>query len=123
MPVGDDEASAWLTVVRTYNPQYCLFLKHWETSMLPPLQREGILFVDDSQTFDSLDGMLAEFTEWGRHYFPSPVAFQIGYPADKKWWRRYHDPAKTIGEAILQVVPNTASLFWVDFTALEVFPP
>lgn len=123
VPVGDDEASAWLTAIRKYNPRYRLFLKHWETNMLPPTQRSGILFVDDSQMFSSLDQMLAEFVAWGRYFNPSPVAFQIGYPADKKWWGEYKDPARTIGESILNTVPNTKGLFWVDFTALEVFPP
>jgi len=61
--------------------------------------------------------------EWGWRYYPAPVAFQIGYPADKKWWGKYSDPARTIGEAILKTVPNAMGLFWVDFTALEVFPP
>jgi hypothetical protein len=122
-PVGDDEASAWLAAARKHNSQYRLFLKHWETSMLPPTQREGFLFVDDSQMFRSLDHMLAEFADWGRHYYPSLVAFQIGYPADKKWWGKYIDPARTIGEAILKTVPNAMGLYWVDFTALEVFPP
>jgi hypothetical protein len=122
-PVGDDEASAWLAAARIHNLQYRLFLKHWETSMLPPSQREGILFVDDSQMFRSLEHMLVEFTAWGRYFYPTPVAFQIGYTADKKWWGEYSDPARTIGEAILVAVPNTLGLYWVDFTALEVFPP
>jgi hypothetical protein len=122
MPVSDDEASAWIAAVRTYNAQYRLFLKHWETSMLPATQRDAILFVDDSQMFASLDAMLAEFADWGRHFYPSPVAFQIGYPADKQWWASFCDPAKTIGEAILKAVPNTEGLYWVDFTALDVFP-
>jgi len=30
--------------------------------------------------------MLSEFVDWGRQYYPAPVAFQIGYPADKKCW-------------------------------------
>jgi len=122
-PVGDNEASTWLAAIRKHNPQYRLFLKHWETSMLPPTQHDGILFVDDSQMFRSLDHMLAEFADWGRHYYPAPVAFQIGYPADKKWWGKYSDPARTIGEAILKTVPNAMGLYWVDFTTLEVFPP
>jgi hypothetical protein len=122
-PVSDDEASLWLAAAQRHNAEYRLFLKHWETSMLPPTHREGILCVDDSQMFSSLDDMLAEFTDWGRHYYPAPVAFQIGYPADKKWWGGYRDPASKIGEAILKVIPNTMGLYWVDFTALEVFPP
>ena len=123
MPVSDSEACGWLAAARMHNLQYRLFLKHWETRMLPPTQRDGTLFVDDSQMFSSLDHMLAEFADWGRHYYPAPVAFQFGYPADKKWWGKFPDPAREIGEAILKAVPNAMGLYWVDFTALEVFPP
>jgi len=71
----------------------------------------------------SLDKMVAEFIEWGRYFYPAPVAFQFGYPDDKKWWSSCDDPSKVIGEAILAGVPNTAGLYWVDFTVLQVFPP
>ncbi len=113
----------WLAAARAHGEQYRLFLKHWEPSLLPPTLREGLLFVDDSQEFSSLDQMVAEFADWGRYFYPSPVAFQVGYPADKQWWDKLTDPARIIGDAILAEVPNTAGLYWVDFTALEVFPP
>jgi hypothetical protein len=122
-PVSDEEAASWLAAVWAYGEQYQLFLKHWETSMMPPSLREGILFVDDSQMFDSLDKMVAEFAVWGRHFAPAPVAFQFGYPDDKKWWGQIADPPGTVGQGILAVVPNTTGLYWVDFTVLEVFPP
>jgi len=79
--------------------------------------------VDDSQMFPSLAKMVAEFAKWGRYFAPAPVAFQFGYPDDKKWWGSFDDPPRTIGEAILSAVPNTAGLYWVDFTVLQVFPP
>ncbi len=122
-PVGDEEALEWLAAVKRHNANYRLFLKHWETNRLPSKLGDEILFVDDSQGFESLDQMLAEFTEWGRHFYPALVAFQIGYPADKKWWGGYPEPVKTIGEAIINSIPNTGGIFWVDFTALEIFPP
>ena len=53
--VTDEEAAAWVTAVRSHNPQYRLFLKHWEQEMMPPTDRDGMLFVDDSQQFESLD--------------------------------------------------------------------
>jgi hypothetical protein len=121
--VNDEEAPCWLRAIHGHNMQNRMFLKHWETNMLPPLTRDGILFVDDSQMFDSLEHLVEEFTAWGRHFYPAPVAFQFGYPADKKWWSQFEDPAKVIGEAIVKVVPNVAGLYWVNFTALEVFPP
>lgn len=122
-PVDDETAAAWVQAVRSYNPAYSLFLKHWDYNWLPPTGREGIVFVDDSQQFDSLEHMIAEFARWGEHFAPAPVAFQYGYPADKRWWSQLQDPVGEIGRAILEHVPNTIALFWVDFTILEVFPP
>jgi hypothetical protein len=71
--------------------------------------------------FQSLDEMVTEFSAWGRAYYPAPVVFQFGYPADRAWWGEFADPANQIGGAILKNVPNTAGLYWVDFTVLEVF--
>ncbi len=122
-PVDDATAAAWAEAVRSHNPAYRLFLKHWDYRWMPPTLREGIVFVDDSQQFESLEHMIAEFSQWGQHFAPAPVAFQYGYPSDRVWWSLLQDPPQAIGRAILDNVPNTAALFWVDFTVLEVFPP
>ena len=66
--------------------------------------------------------MVDEFAEWGKHFAPAPVAFQIGYPSDQPWWGKLSDPPKEIGDSILQQVPNTEGIFWVDYSALDVFP-
>jgi hypothetical protein len=121
--VTDAEAKAWLAEVRSHDPEYRLFLKHWEIGKMPPTVRDGLLFVDDSQILPSRDAMVAEFAEWGRAFAPAPVAFQYGYPSDRPWWRRLDDPPGDIGQAILDAVPNTEGLYWVDFTVLDVFPP
>jgi len=122
-PVSDALAAAWLAAARKHGPQYRLFLKHWEIGKLPQTLREGLLFVDDSQIFPGLDAMVAEFTKWGQAFAPAPVAFQFGYASDRPWWRTLDDPPSEIGRRILAATPNAAALFWVDFTALEVFPP
>jgi hypothetical protein len=90
---------------------------------MPPTLRDGLLFVDDSQQFTSLDQMVEEFAGWGQFFAPAPVAFQFGYPDDQKWWSAYDDPPAALGQAILDKVPNTQGLYWVDFTVLEVFKP
>jgi len=90
---------------------------------MPPTERDGIFFVDDSQQFESFDHMVNEFAEWGEAFAPAPVGFQYGYPADKIWWQNLQDPPKDIGQALLDKVSNTQGLFWVDFTVLDVFPP
>ena len=121
-PVSDPEAENWLKAVRKVNPEYRMFLKHWLPGYLPPIVRDGIVFIDDSQQFRSLRQLKVEFAEWGRHFSPAPVGFQFGYPADKHWWGRLDDPPVEIGRTILESTPNTSALFWVDFTILDVFP-
>jgi len=122
-PVSDEVAASWLAAIREYDPGFRLFLKHWEPEKMPPTLREGLLFVDDSQILPSMDAMVAEFAEWGRAFAPAPVGFQFGYAADRPWWRRLENPPHDLGQAILDSVPNTAGLYWVDFTVLDVFPP
>ncbi len=121
--VTDEEASQWVNTVHSYNPSYMLFLKHYRQDRMPSKIRDGIFFVDDSQQFESLDQMAVEFAEWGKTFSPSPVGFQFGYPADRKWWGNFTDPADEIGKRLLKDIPNTKGLFWVDFTVLDVFPP
>ena len=121
--VSDAVATAWLAAARAHNPAYRLFLKHWLVEKMPPTVRDGLLFVDDSQIFPSMDAMVTNFAEWARAFAPSPVAFQFGYPSDRPWWSRLDDPPSRIGKAILGAAPNTEALFWVDFSVLEVFPP
>jgi hypothetical protein len=122
-PVTDAEAKAWLEAVRRHNPDYRLFLKHWEIEKMPPTVREGLLFIDDSQILPSLDAMVDEFADWGRAFAPAPVGFQYGYPSDRPWWSKLDDPPGDVGRAILDRVPNTEGLYWVDFTVLDLFPP
>ncbi len=122
-PVSDAEAAAWLRAARGYNPNYRLFLKHFKPDVMPPRLRDGLVFIDDSQIFPSFDAMIEEFTQWGRTFAPAPVSFQFGYPSDRPWWSQLKDPPADIGRRILETVPNTEALIWVDFTVLEVFPP
>jgi hypothetical protein len=121
--VTDEEAAAWVAAARSHDPHYRLFLKHWEPDKMPPTYREGILFVDDSQQFETLNDMVTEFAAWGETFAPSPVAFQYGYSADRPWWQTLPDPPGDIGHRILASTPNTEALFWVDFTVMQVFPP
>jgi hypothetical protein len=121
--VTDEEAAAWVAAARAYHPAYRLFLKHWEAAKMPPTYRDGLVFVDDSQQFESFDDMVNEFAAWGKFFASSPVGFQYGYPADKDWWKQLADPPREIGQKILENAPNTVGLFWVDFTVLQVFPP
>lgn len=119
--VTDAEAQAWSEQVRSYNPDYGLFLKHWLSEKMPPTYREGIMFLDDSQIFGSLDEMVGEFKDWGQAFAPAPVGFQYGYPSDRPWWSDLSDPPQDIGQALLDEIPNATDLYWVDFTAEEIW--
>jgi hypothetical protein len=119
--VTDAEAAAWLAAAREHG-EYDLFLKHWLPEKMPPTLRDGLLFVDDSQMFESLEQMVAEFAAWQQALAPGAVGYQFGYPADRHWWGELDNPPQAIGEAILTAVPDTAGLYWVDFTVLDLFP-
>lgn len=122
-PVTDEEAREWLAAIRAHDPGYRLFLKHWEAEVMPPAVRDGILFINDAQGFADLDAMVASFTAWGETFAPAQVGFQYGYFADRPWWRELDDPPADIGRALLGAIPNTAGLYWVDFTVFEIFEP
>jgi hypothetical protein len=122
-PVDDGNAANWVGLVRAYDPADTLFLKHWMTDRMPPTERDGIVFVSDGMGVVSLDELMGYFEDWGTHFAPSPVAFQFGYDEDRAWWSDYDDPPEAIGGAVLDAIPNTEALLWVDFTATDVFPP
>jgi hypothetical protein len=122
-PITDEKAAAWVAAAQSHGDQYRVFLKHWEIDWMPPTHRDGLVFIDDSQGFESLEQMIAEFKVWGEAFTPAPVGFQFGYRSDKAWWSEFADPPTEIGNAILEAVPNTESLYWVDFTVFDIFPP
>jgi len=121
-PVTDAEAQAWLTRTRSYNSAYEVFLKHWLIEKMPPTARTGLVFIDDSQGHGSMANLVAEFSRWGQAFAPAPVGFQYGYQSDKTWWSGLTNPPATIGQALLQSIPNTRDLVWVDFTAYDIWP-
>jgi hypothetical protein len=122
-PITDEEAAAWVAAARSHGEQYRVFLKHWEIDWMPPTYREGLVFIDDSQGFESLDAMLEEFKTWGKAFEPAPVGFQYGYFSDKAWWNELNDPPGDIGKLLIENIPNTEGLYWVDFTVFDIFPP
>lgn len=121
-PVTDAEARDWDRRVKSFNPRFRLFLKHYMPNRMPPTVRGDLLFLDDSQGFQSLRAMTHEFRLWGRKFYPAEVGYQFGYPSDEAWWSRYSDPARTITAELRDYVPNARWFFWVDFTVLDVFP-
>ncbi len=121
--VDDAMAKKWEAKVKSYNPKYTLFLKHWDNRWMPPTYRGDILFVDDSQIFKNFDEAVTEFvTTWANYFYPSMVIFQIGYNSDKPWWTKLPAPPQTWGEAIRQRIKQDCGIIWVDFSLREVLP-
>ena len=79
-PVTDEMASAWLAAARSHNASYRMFLKHFREDVMPPTVRDGILFVDDSQIFESSDAMIEEFAKWGRTFATGAGRFPVRLP-------------------------------------------
>ncbi len=122
-PVTDEMARTWLAAARAHNPAYRMFLKHFRENVMPPTFRDGVVFVNDSQIFKSVEEMIEDFSTWGKAFAPAPVGFQYGYNSDKPWWGLMKDPVKEIGDRVLATTPNTEFLIWVDFSVRDVFPP
>lgn len=121
--VSDQQAEMWEKRVKAHNPQYKLFLKHWDRRWMPENYRGDIVFVDDSQILPNFDAMLEEFVDyWSAYFYPNMVFFQIGYPSDKPWWQKLDTPPSDIGVAIARRIKQDCGIFWVDFTLRDVLP-
>lgn len=123
VPVDDETAEKWEERVKSHNPSYQLFLKHWDRDWMPKTYRGDIVFVDDSQMLKDFEAMLDEFVSYWADYFkPNSVFFQIGYESDRPWWQKLVTPPKEIGSAIAGRIKQKCGIFWVDFTLRDVLP-
>lgn len=119
-PVDDATASSWESQVQSYDPDYSLFLKHWDTSFMPTAYRGSIIFVDDSQGYTDLQDYLDDMQEWADTFNPNRVFFQYGYESDRPWWEGLNNPPIRIGEGLAGQTPQECGLFWVDFSLSEL---
>ena len=104
-------------------PSQLVFLKHWLIEKMPPTAREGLVFIDDSQGHGSLSAMVDEFSAWGRPSRRRRSASSTATSRTTPGGRTCQDPPRDIGNALLQAIPNTRDLVWVDFTAYDIWPP
>ena len=121
--LSNEVAAAVVAAARAINPDYTVFVKHWDTRWLPSTYRDGLIFVNDSQGYDSAREQRDDYAQWAAHYAPSPVMFQIGYRADKDTvWGKYSNPAKELGQYIVAGCRsgNDVGIIWVDFTLKDV---
>jgi hypothetical protein len=121
--VDDATAQRWEARVKSYNPGYRMFLKHWDVKWMPPAYRGDIVFVNDGQEFENFDEMLDLFPNvWAKAFYPNTVIFQIGYNSDKPWWGPLPTPPKTMGEELRKRVKQDIGIIWVDFSLKDVLP-
>ena len=123
--LDDATAKAWDERVKSHNPTYRMFFKHWEESRMPPTYRGkgDVIFINMSSEA-TVDALNKEFAAWANHFAPNPVAFQIGYPSDEdgmdgnkdKGWFKLKDPIKDWGDALIggiQDQKQEVGLLWV----------
>jgi len=120
VPVTDSEVQAWDTRVKSHNPAYRLFVKHFNKSFLCPTYRGDVIFVDDSQQFNSYEDFLKEMAEFSEFFYPNTVLYQTGYRADKTWWSRFDNPVQELGRELAKRTRQECGIVWVDFTARDV---
>ena len=114
--LSDGDAKKVVDYVRSINKDYTVFAKHWEKEFMPPTYRDGMVFVDDSQGFESLADVKEEFRDWAQTFSKNPVMFQIGYEADEHLWVKSPiDFAKTVAEETTKYNKHVG-IIWVDFT-------
>jgi hypothetical protein len=121
--VDDASAKVWNEKLKSHNPHYRMFLKHWEQAFMPPTYRSDIIFINTSSEA-SVETLNTEFEKFAEHFAPAACAFQIGYPADEDgmdgknssgWWR-LQDPIKNWGDTMLGKINNPQQeigLLWV----------
>lgn len=121
IPLEDEDAEAWMNKVLSRNPEYTLFLKHWDPTHLPLEYRHpNLWYLSDSQIFPDIDSLMDDFSYWANTMKEQVVGYQYGYPSDRKWWKNMGKPTVGIAQRIVKDIPLTRYLFWVDFTADEV---
>ena len=114
--LSDKDAKKIVEYVRSINKEYTVFAKHWEIDYMPQTYRDGMIFVDDSQDFETMSNVKSEFKDWAKAFEDNPVFFQIGYEADEHLWVKSPvDFAKTIINEVTKYNKHVGIL-WVDFT-------
>lgn len=112
--ITDNDAKRWLKITQGYGNDYKIFFKHSHVEKMPPTFRNDVVFINSSQNFTCIEHMLSEYMNWGKAFYPANVGFQYGYASDKIWWNAYENPSQLIKNHIIENIPNTTSLFWMN---------
>lgn len=132
LAITDALAKQWDEHLKEINGDYRLFLKHYNTNYLPPTYRSDIIFVNDSQSFGSMNGdalgeydenlddvlgFIPEFKVFADTFAPNDVIYQIGYKPDRMWYYTLEDPViQSLGEKLAEATSQNCGIVWVDFT-------
>jgi glucose/arabinose dehydrogenase len=121
----DTIVQAWDQKVKSHNPNYQLFVKHFDLASLPSAPFSNVIYINDSQEHGSFTNFLSEMEQFADFYFPNTVGFQFGYETDRTWWSSLATPIpKTIGDRLASQLRSGQNCMniWVDFTLREVLP-
>ena len=122
----DADAKAMDDKLKSYNPAYRLFFKHWETGNMPKYRGKNdmIFFSTSSESAPAtlIQGHASFCNTFTATGTPTVACgFQIGYPADEPLgnnhvhngpydgWSKYNDPIKEWGDALLKAVTSTTA--------------
>jgi hypothetical protein len=119
----DEVVKVWDAKMKAHNPGYRLLVKHFRVNNLPQMVRGDMVFCCNSQMYSTVDDFVRSYKRFADSFYPSMVAFQIGYPRDKTWWGQLDAPVpKTLGERLAAEIRQEIALAWVDFGMRDVLP-
>ena len=124
--ISRDTVASLDAYVKSFNPNYRIFLKHWEPHMCASTSFSDVLYLNSSQGFTSINGMIGSSNQswtlagWDKSFKPNECGYQIGYGGDKSWWKDLKDPLLDITKKIDSSFPTQINhIFWVDFTMYD----
>lgn len=118
--ITSDEIAHIDSLVKNYNPEYRIFVKHWEERNCGNEPVSDVVYINDAQGM-SFNSLVTDFARWADIFSPNDVGFQIGYGNDYDWWIKLNNPIQDIGEAIFNEIHKRNSkqnvhMYWVDFS-------
>lgn len=120
VPISSEEVAHIDSLVKTYNPKYRIFVKHWEESICGGEPVSDVVYINDAQGM-SFYSLVEDFRKWADIFEPNDVGFQIGYGNDYDWWILLDNPIEEVGSAIFNSIHKknpmqNVHMYWVDFS-------
>lgn len=120
-PISNNDVVKFDNLIKSFNPEYRLFLKHWVASMVGGSGVSDVIYINDAQGYNGVSQLASVFNGWAKTFKNNDVGFQIGYGTDEAWWKNYSDPVHDLGKHIFDEVHSINSkqnvhIYWVDFT-------